>query len=95
MSATPQLDLLLALAAGRLLLRRSDDAGLTRIAAAHLDTTSPQALSSSIASGGCIHTSGHGAPSRPATMASASAIRKIASWRRWSRIIEQASLAAG
>lgn len=51
MSATPQLDLLLALAAGRLLLRRSDDAGLTRIAAAHLDTTSPQALSSSIASG--------------------------------------------
>jgi hypothetical protein len=51
MSAAPQLDLWLALAAGRLLLRRSDDAGLTRLAATRLDTTSPQALSASIASG--------------------------------------------
>lgn len=51
MSATPQLELWLALAAGRLLLRRSDDAGLTRIAATRLDTASPQALSASIASG--------------------------------------------
>ena len=52
MSAAPQLDLWLALAAGRLLLHRSDDAGLTRLAATRLDTTSPQALSASIASGG-------------------------------------------
>ena len=41
MSATPQLDLLLALAAGRLLLRRSDDAGLTRIAAAQAALNTP------------------------------------------------------
>lgn len=51
MSAAPQLDLWLALAAGRLLLHRSDDAGLTRLAATRLDTTSPQALSASIANG--------------------------------------------
>lgn len=44
-------DLWLALAAGRMLLRRPDDAGLIRIASAHLATDTPQQLAESIASG--------------------------------------------
>jgi len=44
------IDLWLALAAGRLLLRRPDDAGLTRLVAAHLATDSPRQLAESIAS---------------------------------------------
>ena len=49
--APPPVGLWLALAAGRLLLRRSDDAGLRRIAVVHLDTATPAALSSAIAAG--------------------------------------------
>ncbi|WP_374247398.1 ATP-binding protein, partial [Zoogloea sp.] len=41
----------LALAAGRLLLRRPGDPGLTRLAAAHLATDTPQQLATGIASG--------------------------------------------
>ena len=44
-------DLWLALAAGRMLLRRPDDAGLIRIASAHLATDTPQQLADSIANG--------------------------------------------
>ena len=44
----------LALAAGRMLLRRPDDAGLIRIASAHLATDTPQQLADSIASGNDI-----------------------------------------
>ena len=47
-------DLWLALAAGRMLLRRPDDAGLIRIASAHLATDTPQQLADSIASGNDI-----------------------------------------
>jgi len=49
--APPPAGLWLALAAGRLLLRRTDDAGLRRIAASQLVTDSPDALSASIAAG--------------------------------------------
>ncbi len=45
------LDLWLALAAGRLLLRRPDDAGLLRLSARHLPTATPQQLAEGIASG--------------------------------------------
>ena len=49
--APPPVGLWLALAAGRLLLRRPDDGGLRRIAASQLVTDSPDALSASIAAG--------------------------------------------
>lgn len=49
--APPPVGLWLALAAGRLLLRRPDDGGLRRIAASRLVTDSPDALSASIAAG--------------------------------------------
>ncbi len=45
------LDLWLALAAGRLLLRRPDDPGLLRLAAPYLATDTPQHLAEAIASG--------------------------------------------
>ena len=45
------LDLWLALAAGRLLLRRPDDPGLQRLAAPHLATDTPQHLAEAIARG--------------------------------------------
>ncbi len=45
------LNLWLALAAGRLLLRRPDDAGLIRIVAPHLPADTPQQLAESIANG--------------------------------------------
>lgn len=47
---SPLLDLWLALAAGRLLLRRPDDPGLLRLAARHLPTGTPQQLAEGIAS---------------------------------------------
>ena len=48
-AAVPLLDLWLALAAGRLLLRRPDDPGLKRIAARHLPIDTPERLSAAIA----------------------------------------------